>query len=111
MRFIAFILSIFLVLNAKAQIIYKDLKTSGSLKIVDSTILRPSSYAHDIPIIKPPKKDPLLIVDCKRRPFKSINQIDSKLVANVSVLKGKEAIKKYGRKAKGGVIIVETKKD
>ena len=48
-------------------------------------------------------------VDGKEYPFENINKIDPKTIDRMDVLKDKEAVDKYGEKAKNGVILITTK--
>lgn len=54
--------------------------------------------------------DTLWIIDGKEVSTKDFQHMDKDDIKNISVLKNKEAIKRYGEKAKNGVIVVETKK-
>tara|TARA_R110001583_G_scaffold193815_1_gene363161 strand:- start:820 stop:2553 length:1734 start_codon:yes stop_codon:yes gene_type:complete len=56
------------------------------------------------------KKNPLYILDGKEISIEELDKIDSKSIKNMNVLKGEEAIKKYGDKGKDGVIIIVLKK-
>lgn len=56
-----------------------------------------------------PGKSPLLIVDGQISK-QSVDQIDADQIAELYVLKGKEAIEKYGDQAKDGAIEIITKK-
>lgn len=51
---------------------------------------------------------PLLIIDGKEEPDKSIDSLDAKDIKSMHVYKGEEAIKKYGDKGKNGVIVIIT---
>jgi len=111
MQKLFFILTIFFAIDANAQIVNKELKLSGSLlveeKIASDTFIHipfycSVSYSNDF-------KTPLLIVNGKRKPFDSISAMDVNSIASVSVMKSDEARRKYGRKAKAGVIIIITK--
>jgi len=52
---------------------------------------------------------PLYVVDGKTITSKQFQQIDAKNIKDIKVLKGKDAISKYGTKAKNGVVIVSLK--
>ncbi len=56
-------------------------------------------------------KTPLYILDGEEITFDQMNAIDANNIASVNVLKDKSATKKYGKKAKNGVIIITLKKD
>jgi beta-lactamase regulating signal transducer with metallopeptidase domain len=52
---------------------------------------------------------PLVIVDGKEMTFNEFSKIDTQIIGSINVLKDKQAIEKYGAKARNGVIIIETK--
>ena len=53
---------------------------------------------------------PLVYVDGKEIPFENMSKVAPKTIDRMDVLKDKEAIEKYGEKAKNGVILITTKK-
>jgi TonB family protein len=53
---------------------------------------------------------PLVYVDGKEIPFENMSKVDPKTIDRMDVLKDKEAVDKYGEKAKNGVILITTKK-
>lgn len=55
-------------------------------------------------------KKPLFFVDGKEVKDGNLDDIDPDSIKNINILKGKAATKKYGDKAKDGVILIETKK-
>ena len=55
-------------------------------------------------------KEPYVIVDGKPIDGAKLKDIDPKTIDHMEVLKSQEAVKKYGEKAKDGVIIITTKK-
>jgi hypothetical protein len=55
-------------------------------------------------------KDVLYIIDGKEMTSGSIKDIEPTSIKMVSVLKGENAVKKYGEKGKNGVIEITTKK-
>ena len=57
-----------------------------------------------------PLKDVLYIIDGKEMQSGSMKDIDPNTIKMVNVLKGENAIKKYGEKAKNGVVEITTKK-
>lgn len=60
----------------------------------------------------PEKPNPSLIfIDGKKSSEKEMAQIDPEKIEKVVVLKGKQAIEKYGNKGKDGAILVTLKKD
>ena len=97
MRLPLFIITTLIAFSTKAQIAEKELKTSGSIILPATKDTAIGHYTHDAPLIDY-SKVPLLIVDGKRKPFDSMSQIDLNSIAKISVIKGKEARKKYGRK-------------
>lgn len=52
---------------------------------------------------------PLYIVDGKEFTTDELNKIIPERIDGIEILKGEEAVKKYGEKAKGGVILVKLK--
>lgn len=52
---------------------------------------------------------PLYIVDGKEFTTEELNKIIPERIDGIEILKGEEAVKKYGEKAKGGVILVKLK--
>ena len=55
-------------------------------------------------------KDPLIIIDGKESK-KKMQDLDTDSIESISVLKGESATKKYGKKAKDGVVEITTKKN
>jgi hypothetical protein len=56
-------------------------------------------------------RSPLLIVDGKiNEDFNTVNSIDPDTIESVNVLKGEQALKKYGEKGRNGVIEITLKK-
>jgi hypothetical protein len=55
-------------------------------------------------------RHPLVVIDGKRVAYNSIRSLDPNTIERIHILKDKEATKKYGKKAKYGVIIIELKK-
>ena len=56
-------------------------------------------------------KEPYIIVDGSPIDNAKLKEIDPKTIDHMDVLKDKSAIEKYGEKAKGGVILITTKKN
>lgn len=62
------------------------------------------------PNINDSNEKPILIINGKKaNPEVNVDDIDPKTITSVNVLKGKTAIKKYGKKALNGVIEITTK--
>lgn len=57
------------------------------------------------------KNPPLFILDGKKLSQKEVEKLDKNSIESISVLKDKSAIKKYGKKAKNGVVIITSKSD
>ena len=55
-------------------------------------------------------RDPLFIVDGVKTSAEKIKAMDAKTIDRMEVLNDKSAVEKYGDEAKGGVIIITTKK-
>jgi len=53
--------------------------------------------------------EPLFILDGKEISKKEMDKLDSEKIKSISVLKGKAATKLYGKKAKDGVVLINTK--
>lgn len=99
--------------NASAQIIEKELKTSGSLSILKTinnsdTSVRVNYFHCNSGSYTP--KNPLIVIDGKRKHFKYITKLNASLIESILVLKAVEAKEKYGRKAKHGAVVIEMKK-
>ena len=54
--------------------------------------------------------EPLIFIDNQKSTKEEMKKLDSDLIETINVLKGKQAVKKYGDKAKNGVIKITTKK-
>jgi len=55
-------------------------------------------------------RDPLFIVDGVKSSAEKVKAMDAKTIDRMEVLNDKSAVEKYGDEAKGGVIIITTKK-
>lgn len=55
-------------------------------------------------------KDPLVVIDGKNSTMDALKKLDTDKVESISILKGDDAIKKYGDKAKDGVVVIDTRK-
>jgi len=55
------------------------------------------------------EKTPLYILDDKEVSKEKADNLNTELIDTINILKGKQAIKKYGEKGKNGVIIITTK--
>ncbi|MEO3403451.1 M56 family metallopeptidase [Mucilaginibacter sp. CAU 1740] len=54
--------------------------------------------------------EPLFVVDGKTTTVEALKKLDTNKIESVSILKGDDAIKKYGDKAKDGVVVIGTRK-
>jgi gamma-glutamylcyclotransferase (GGCT)/AIG2-like uncharacterized protein YtfP len=54
---------------------------------------------------------PLIFIDGKESTNEDLKNLESNSISEMSVIKGKVAIEKYGEKAKDGVILITTKKN
>lgn len=55
-------------------------------------------------------KDPFVVIDGKNSSMDALKKLDVKLIENISILQGDDATKKYGDKAKDGVVLISTRK-
>ena len=55
-------------------------------------------------------KEPLVYIDGEKSDSKFLKSLDPNQIASMNVLKGTAAVKKYGKKAKDGVIEITIKK-
>ena len=96
------------------------IERSDSRRNSDVMIIRDSDDAHDIDIMSAVSgsflfidndgKEPLYILDGKEVDEKTVKKLSADEVESIDVSKGKGAIKKYGDKAKDGVVEITTKK-
>ncbi|UOE51952.1 hypothetical protein MTO98_12765 [Mucilaginibacter sp. SMC90] len=55
-------------------------------------------------------KDPFVVIDGKNSTIDALKKLDPDKIESISILKGDDATKKYGDKAKDGVLIIGTRK-
>ncbi|WP_413667475.1 M56 family metallopeptidase [Mucilaginibacter sp. Mucisp86] len=55
-------------------------------------------------------KDPLVVIDGKNSTMDALKKLGSDKIESISILKGDDATKKYGDKAKDGVVVIGTRK-
>lgn len=55
------------------------------------------------------ENNPLVIVNGKETPYKKMEDLDSKTIESMNILKGESATKEYGEKGKNGVVEIRTK--
>ena len=89
------------------KIIIKELKDSAKTKVIT---IKEVPGKNKIFINSDGKgKSPLIIIDGKEAPKTKLNDLDPDKIESMNVIKGDAAIKKYGDKAKDGVIEIITK--
>jgi bla regulator protein blaR1 len=65
----------------------------------------------DFMFISDDGEEPLIFIDGKESTNNDLKNLEPNSISEMSVLKGKVAIEKYGEKAKDGVILITTKKN
>ena len=80
-------------------------------EVEDIVVLKKSDKKNKIVFKGNKDKNPLVVLDGKTYTKFQIEDMDLGDVESINVFKGGEAIKKYGKKAKDGVIEIITKKD
>lgn len=99
-------------LNTDAEKII-DIQRTPKVKINHNN-LRSETITDNIPKRKPELKSRInsavVIIDGKRYSGESLSTLSSNEILSTKILKGEEAVKKYGSEAQSGAIIVETKK-
>ncbi|GEM_PF-7115685 len=94
-----------------------DIKVGESNGIVIATTISTSNFSFldintkTVAFKSTEKNDPIYFLDGKITSSSSIKKIDTNNIESISVLKGDSAIKKYGEKAKNGVIEIKTKRN
>ncbi|QEM15892.1 hypothetical protein DIU38_007045 [Mucilaginibacter sp. P4] len=61
-------------------------------------------------IVTDGKKDPLVIIDGKTSTLDAFKKMDINTIDSIAVMKSDEGTKKYGDKAKNGVVMISTRK-
>ena len=69
------------------------------------------SKKENIVFVSSENETPLVFLDGKEITNEELKKIDADSIAKMEVLKGENAIEKYGKKAKDGVILITTKKE
>lgn len=88
------------------KIIVKEVKDSLKTKVIKIE----ESPNKKIQIRTTDGKTPLIIIDGKESSRSKLDNLDPDAIESMNVLKGDAAVKKYGEKAKEGVIEITTKK-
>lgn len=94
-----------------------DIKVGESNEIVIATTISTSNFSFSdintktVALKSNKKKKPIYILDGKIISNSSFKKINTNNIESISVLKGNSAIKKYGEKAKNGVVEIKTKKN
>jgi len=85
--------------------------TKGNVEsvVIKDSVKRVSMVVGGLQTVNIRTNLPLYVVDGKRMNEKKFRNIDPKMIENIRVVRGEEAIAAYGRKAKNGAIVVTTK--
>ncbi|MFK5878902.1 MAG: M56 family metallopeptidase [Flavobacteriaceae bacterium] len=84
--------------------------TEGTNKTIKVIKLKSDIAKDDMIFIAEDNHSPLFIIDGKETSKEILEKLDANIIEKIEVLKSDKAVKKYGDKAKGGVIIITTKK-
>ena len=88
-----------------------DKEESAEVRLVTSDGVRSTNPSGNIQIrYAGTTRDPLFIVDGVKTSAEKVKAMDAKTIDRMEVLNDKSAVEKYGDEAKGGVIIITTKK-
>ena len=88
-----------------------DKEESAEVRLVTSDGVRSTNPSGNIQIrYAGTTRDPLFIVDGVKTSAEKVKAMDAKTIDRMWVLKDNAAVEKYGEEARGGVIIITTKK-
>lgn len=88
-----------------------DKEESTEVRLVTSDGVRSTNSSGNIQIrYAGTTRDPLFIVDGVKTSAEKVKAMDAKTIDRMEVLKDNAAVEKYGEEAKGGVIVITTKK-
>ena len=88
-----------------------DKEESAEVRLVTSDGVRSTNPSGNIQIrYAGTTRDPLFIVDGVKTSAEKVKAMDAKTIDRMWVLNDKSAVEKYGEEARGGVIIITTKK-
>ena len=88
-----------------------DKEESAEVRLVTSDGVRSTNSSGNIQIrYAGTTRDPLFIVDGVKTSAEKVKAMDAKTIDRMWVLNDKSAVEKYGEEARGGVIIITTKK-
>ena len=79
--------------------------------VEDIVVIKKSDKKNKIVFKVNKDKNPLIVLDGKTYTKSKLEDTDLGDVESINIIKGEEALKKYGEKAKDGVIEITTKKD
>lgn len=82
----------------------------GKNGVVKITTQKAGNREKPLQLSYMPGDEPLCFLDGKSIPYAVVKQMDENSIKSVSVLKGTEAIEKYGSEAKSGVVLITSKK-
>lgn len=94
-----------------------NIKVGESNGIVIATTISTSDFSYSninpktVTLKSTKKNNPIYVLDGKIISNSNFKKINTDNIESISVLKGDSAIKKYGEKAKNGVIEIKTKKN
>ena len=84
---------------------------NSEVRLITSDGVRSSNPSGNIQIrYAGTTRDPLFIVDGVKSSAERVKAMDAKTIDRMEVLNDKSAVEKYGNEAKGGVIVITTKK-
>ena len=88
-----------------------DKEESTEVRLMTSDGVRSTNPSGNIQIrYAGTTRDPLFIVDGVKTSAEKVKAMDAKTIDRMEVLNDKSAVEKYGDEAKGGVIVITTKK-
>lgn len=76
----------------------------------DVEIITVEKVKNNIQIFTDKDEKPMILLDGKEIDKKDMEKLDPETIEDVRILKSEESVKKYGKKAKDGIIIITTKK-
>ncbi|AYL95036.1 M56 family metallopeptidase [Mucilaginibacter celer] len=83
-----------------------DVFVTGRGKKSDTKVIK----VNGLSITTDNGKEPLFVIDGKTSTVDAMKKLDTDKIESISILKGDDATKKYGDKAKDGVVVIDTRK-
>lgn len=96
--------------DEKGNIIKKEIIKSHSKVDRDQKVVELKKGKNKVMFSNDSDANPLIYIDGKKSSQEKMDAIDPDAIETISILKGKDAIEKYGKKAKDGVIEITLKK-